>query len=338
MERGEAEAKMLEFIKKLPDEIREALDFDVPAFDFSEIAHVVFAGMGGSAISGDLAKLHLSEVPIPMESVRDYTLPPYVSEKTLVFVSSYSGNTEEALAAYGDARERGAKLVAVTSDGKLAEMAERDGVPLVRIPGGLPPRTALGWLFVPLVKVFEVSGMVQGKLVELERVADYLTELRDEFSTPDSPPFELASRLYLRLPLIYTSRRLAPVGFRWKAQINENAKAFAHVAELPELDHNEITGIKNPPERVEEMWAVFLVDADDHPRIKLRVKHTQELIRDSVLGTEVLESKGETPIERAFYLVYFGDFVSFYLAKFYFEDPIAIPRIDELKKRLANEQ
>ncbi len=326
---------MLEYIRRLPEEIEEAIEFDVPAIDFSAIRNVVFAGMGGSAISGDLARLYLSDLPMPMESVRDYELPAYVGPGTLVFVSSYSGNTEETLSCYHQAAERGATVVAVSSNGELEQLAAGMGVPFVKIPGGLPPRASLGWLFVPLIAVFEKSGVVSGKMDELRGVADRLYELREEFSKPDSPPFEMAGRFYKRIPLIYTSRRLAPVGLRWKAQINENAKAYAHFMELPEMNHNEIAGLKHPGELVEEMWAVFIVDADDHERIRLRMKHTAELIDDSVLGYEFFESSGKTPIERVFYLIYFGDFVSYYLAKMYMEDAVVIERISKLKKRMA---
>ncbi len=326
---------MLDFIKKLPEEIEEAIEFEVPRLDFTEIKNVVFAGMGGSAISGDLARLYLSDVPLPMESVRDYEFPAYVGENTLVFVSSYSGNTEESLSCYEEARNRGARVVAISSDGKLERMSADDGVPFVKIPGGLPPRASLGWLFVPIIATFEKSGVVSGRLDELKKVVETLYRLRDEYSKPDSEPFEMAGRFYKRIPLIYTSRKLAPVGLRWKAQINENAKAFAHFMELPEMNHNEIAGLKNPENLVEEMWAVFIVDKDDHPRIALRVRHTAELIDESVLGYEIFESKGNSFIERVFYLIYFGDFVSYYLANMYLEDAVAIERISKLKERMA---
>ncbi len=330
-------ADMLDYIKKLPQEIEEAIGFDVPVVDLSSVKNIVFAGMGGSAISGDLAQLFLSDIPVPMESVRDYELPAYVGENSLVFVSSYSGNTEETLSCYEFARKRGATIVAISSDGKLESLTSENGDHFVKIPQGLPPRAALGWLLVPIIKVFELSGAAKGKLDELKRAADYLYKLRDTFAEPDSEPFEMAGRFYKRLPLIYTSRRLSPVGLRWKAQINENAKAFAHFMPIPEMNHNEIAGIKHPEELVEEMWALFITDKDDHARIKARMKHTSELIDESVLGFEFLESRGETLIERVFYLIYFGDFVSYYLAKMYIEDAVAIERISKLKERMARE-
>ncbi len=328
-------ANMLDYIKKLPEELEEAAGFDVPQIDFSSVKNIIFAGMGGSAISGDLARLYLADLPVPMESVRGYELPAYINEHSLVFVSSYSGNTEETLSCYEFARDRGASVIAISSDGKLEEATSRDSVPFVKIPGGLPPRAALGWLFVPIIKVFETSGVVDGRLDEIKKTAETLFRLRDEFSEPDSAPFEMAGRFYKRIPLIYTSRRLAPVGLRWKAQINENAKAFAHFMELPEMNHNEIAGIKHPEELVEEMWALFITDRDDHKRIKMRMKHTSELIDDSVLGSEFLESKGDTLIERVFYLIYFGDFLSYYLATMYMEDAVNIERISKLKERMS---
>ncbi len=328
-------SKMLELIRMLPNEILEAVNFEIPQFE--NVGNIVFGGMGGSGISGDLVSSIFKDAKIPMTSVHDYTLPGFVGADSLVIVTSYSGNTEEALNIYNHAKELGAKIFAISSDGKLYERAQKDGVPAVKVPEGFPPRTALGWLFVSsFLTVAHAIGEDIGKLKEeLKNVAEFLKNLQTEFEDLDSVAHDLANKFYLRIPIVYSSSRFFPAIYRWKTQINENAKAFAHVAELPEMDHNEITGIIKPEELVEYLWVVFIKDVNDNERIKLRVQETEDLIRDSVMGTTIVEPKGETLLERIFYVIYLGDYISYFLSVNYNVDPISIPRIDELKRRLA---
>jgi glucose/mannose-6-phosphate isomerase len=325
---------MLEYVRRMPEEIEEALTFEIPKVD-SDVSRVLFLGMGGSAISGDLARAYLSDLPVQAEIIRGYDLPPYVDDTTLVFATSYSGNTEETLSAFTKACDSGARIVAVTTGGELGSRADERGIPVVRVPVGLPPRAALGWLFTPLIRMLGEAGLVRDRTGELRDLVGFLRSLQEEFEGQEALPRELSEKFYLRLPLIYSSVRLFPVATRWRTQINENAKAFVHVAELPEMNHNEIAGIQNPKERLEECWAVFLLDADDHPRVSRRIHETETLIRDSVMGVTTVESRGSNPLERTFHLLYLGDYVSVYLAQAYAEDPVSIERIDELKRRLS---
>lgn len=328
--------KMLEYIRKLPDEIEEGLNFPVPEVNFNKIDSIIFTGMGGSAIAGDLVKTILSkEGCIKFETVRDYTLPSYVDENTLVIAASYSGNTEETLSTAKDAIRRKSILVALTSGGKLEELAKREDIPLIKIPSGLPPRAALGWLFTPLLRLFEPLEVAMKQIESLKKLPEYLRELRDKMEDINSLARSLADKFYLRIPVIYSSSFLLPVATRWQTQINENSKAFAHIAPLPEMNHNEISGIKNPSERIEILWLVFLRDEDDNERIKIRMKHTANILRDYVMGITFVDSEGSNLLERIFYLIFLGDYISLYLAQNYGEDPVAIPRIDELKRRLS---
>jgi len=326
---------MLELLRKLPDEIEEAIEFDVPCFE-EKPTRIFLGGMGGSAISGDVAKLVMSDLDIPLEVIRDYKLPPYAGAEDILIASSYSGNTEESISLYQDGLSRRMKILVITSGGKLLELAKKNNNFYVKIPEGFPPRTALGYLFTPIIMTCVKSGFVGDHHVEdLKKLPDFMRNLQREFESVDSFPFEIAKKMYFRFPIIYTSRRMYPVALRWKAQINENAKAFAHIMDFPEMNHNEIAGIRNPKERVEALWAIFMEDKDDHERIRLRFQHTMDLIRDSIMGITHILSRGDTRVERIFYLIYLGDYVSYYLAKLYNEDPVAIPRIDELKRRLS---
>jgi glucose/mannose-6-phosphate isomerase len=177
--------------------------------------------------------------------------------------------------------------------------------------------------------------LIRDRTEELKGLSGFLRSLQGEFEATDALPRELSEKFYRRIPILYASSRLFPVAIRWRSQINENAKAFTHTAELPEMNHNEIAGIKNPGNLLEKCWAVFFADEDEHPRITLRIQETETLIRDSVMGTSRVKSRGRNPIERIFHLVSIGDYVSVYLAQAYSEDPVKIERIDELKRRLS---
>ena len=324
---------MLDLIKAIPDQIEGSFELEIPTLK-RKPRRLFVAGMGGSGIAGDLVKAMVWSFPI--KSVKDYHLPPNASSEDALVAISYSGNTEETLSAYHDAAERGMERLVITSGGKLLELAREDGVPAVVIPSGLPPRMALGWLAGPLALIVARSGLSSPQLEpDLKGVPEFLRRELEELSGLDSPALELANKLYNRLPVVYASWRFLPVAQRWCAEINENAKALAHYAPLPEMNHNEINGLLNPERIVKETWLVFLRFPEDHPRVLARMDITDEVVRDSVMGTSHVEAKGSNTAQRVFWAVLFGDLVSYYLAKAYNVDPIEIPRISYLKKRLS---
>ncbi len=328
----EAMERMHQLIRAFPDQIEEALKFAIPDPWPEKPSAIVFTGMGGSAIAGALVGSLMADAPVPVVSHPTYGLPAFVDSRTWVFVTSYSGNTEEALSSFDEALERGARIFALSSDGQLEKKAQEHGVPFVKIPAGLPPRAALGYLFTPIYRFLQQAGYLEEDLTPLP---DFLRTLREELEFEDSLARDLANKFYLRLPVIYASLRFYPVAHRWNTQINENSKALAHTAAFPEMNHNEITGLIHPEDLVESVWAVFLHFPEDHPRIELRMKETADLISESVLGITHVYPWGETALEHLMSLLYLGDYVSLYLAQAYNQDPVAIPRIDELKRRLS---
>lgn len=325
---------MLELIRSLPDQIEQAQGYEIPYM--KKPKKIFICGMGGSAISGDIVKLIASKSATAVEVVRDYALPAHATEEDLLIASSYSGNTEETVSAFLDGLSKKLQTFVISSGGKLIELARENKVPYVKIPEGYPPRTALGYLLTPLVKLFYNLGLIDEETAKsYAQIPQLLRTLQPEMESEESLAIKLAAKYYMRIPVIYSSTRLYPVALRWKAQINENSKAFCHTMEFPEMNHNEINGIKNPMNRCENLWITFLVDPDDNPRIKLRFEITKELIESSVQGYSFVEPKGDDPVKRIFYLLYLGDYVSYFLAKYYNEDPIDIPRISELKRRLS---
>ena len=329
---------MLDIIRSLPEQLKEATRLEIPDIPVGNYRRVIVGGMGGSAIGGDVARDVFNDVDFSIETVRGYDLPAYAKPDDTLFVSvSYSGNTEETLSLLNQALERGLSIVAITSGGKLADISREKDIPLITIPSGYPPRGALGWLFGAMAMALEKAGLLGGVVDAMERTAGFLKSVEGELGGKESLSMDLANKFYRRLPIVYVPADMVSVALRWQAQINENAKQLAHINVLPEMNHNEINGIKHPVDVVERSWVVFLKDRDTHPRILRRIEITRQLIEESVMGMDVVESMGESRMERIFYLIWLGDFVSFYLALYNQEDPMAIPRISSLKDALSRE-
>ena len=327
---------MLEIIESLPQQLINAKDFRIDV-ERKPFRRVIIAGMGGSAISGDVVRDILDGVDFSIEVVRNYSIPSYASaEDTLFIAISYSGNTEETLSAFHQAQERNLETAVITSNGTLEQEATRRGLPVIKIPSGYPPRGSLGWLVGALLKVLEGYGLISNANELLESTSRFLREVEQELKGEESISFDIANKFYRRFPIVYVPEDMKSVAMRWQAQINENAKQLVHTHTLPEMNHNEINGILHPQDVISRSWVVFLRDSHTHERIKKRIEITRKIIEENVMGTDVLESKGETRMQRIFYLIWMGDFVSYYLALFNREDPIEIPRISYLKNSLKD--
>ena len=299
---------------------------------------LVVAGMGGSGIGGRLALAALSErARAPVTLTAGYGLAPWVDADALVLCSSYSGATEETLACYDDAKARGARRVAATTGGALAERARADGVPVVPLPGGFQPRAAVGYSTVVALEVAALCGAAPSLRDEIEAAAALAEGLAGEWG-PDGPADgeakALARRLDGTVPVIVGAGPTAGVAYRWKCQLNENAKLPAFHSELPELDHNEIVGWDASAE-AGRFAAVFLDDPAAHERVRLRIEITARLVARGAAAVERVTPRGETPLERLVSLVLLGDLVSLYLAVLRGADPVEVAAIDALKRELA---
>ncbi len=297
---------------------------------------LVVAGMGGSAIGGRLALGAIgSRLKRPLAIADGYALPGWAGSETLVLCSSYSGTTEETLAAYDDALERGARRIVATTGGRLAERARRDGVPVIPLPGGFQPRAAVGYSLVAALEAAALSGVAPSLRDEVEAAASLAQELAQGWgpeAAEDSEAKALARRLHGTVPVIAGAELAAAAAYRWKCQINENAGMPAFASVLPELDHNEVVGW---PAADGRFSAVFLEDPGAHPRNQLRSRLTAEQAAAGASVVERVSARGETPTERLVSLVLLGDLVSLYLAVLRGEDPVSIPPIDALKAALA---
>jgi glucose/mannose-6-phosphate isomerase len=336
---------MLDLVRQLPDQL-DATAGLVQAVSLPSASHVrrvVVCGMGGSAAAGTLARGVLGEGQLQIDVQQTYRVPSNLTEASMLVFSSYSGDTEETLEAYEDARQRFGQVlsVAVTSGGALAERAARDGVPCVTMPGGLPPRTALGYSFGILLRLLERLALADRLSEGLQEASAILREGNAEYA-PGRPASEnaarsLARRLYGKLPLLYAGFGLGEaVAQRWKAQINENAKCLAAVSILPELDHNEIVGWEVASPVRPHAFVVALRDAQDHPRVQRRFEITKDVLGPRVQGWETVRSRGHSPVARALSLVQLGDYLSVYLSQECGVDPVQVHLIDALKSRLAD--
>ena len=294
-------------------------------------------GMGGSAAAGDLLQgLCHERATFPVQVIRGYTIPSWVGPDTLVVASSYSGGTEETLAAFDAARARGAQLLAVTSGGALGDRARRDGVPWVRLPPGLPPRAALGYLLLPVLVLLDRPRGVLGGPEERTEAVSVLealsVELEPEVPTHRNPAKDVARWLAGRLPVIYGTDVTAPVAYRWRTQLEENAKVLALSGALPEMNHNAIeawaAGASGD-------WAVILLrDPNEHPRVARRAWLTRP-ITEARVPTREAWARGRGLLARMLSLVLLGDWTSYYLAVLRGVDPWAVDTLEAFKRQMA---
>lgn len=320
--------------KNLSDGLRRGRMSGLPRFSPKEI---VFCGVGGSAIGGELLQEWLSaSCPVPCSVVRDYSLPAHVDKDSLVMVSSYSGNTEETLSMFEDARKRRAKVLAVVSGGQLAKMSESASIPFVRVPSGLMPRASLGYMFGAMLGSLERSGIVSlDKQVEeaIRVMGKIATYCKPTVHTPDNPAKMLAHKLYSHIPLIIGYGLSKPVAKRWADQLSENSKSLAFSLDIPEFNHNAIVGFVKD-QRSKGLACVFLQHAGAGKQMEKRVTATKDLIArvTSVYSTDAL---GLSPLAKMFSLIMLGDYVSVYLAVLRGEDPSSNDVIDDLKLVLS---
>jgi len=312
-------ANMLEHLHGLPQQCRaawqKAKDFELPK-DYATIDKVVILGMGGSAIGGDLVRSLLSAKIKPIIFVnRDYDLPDFVDERTLIIASSYSGNTEETLSAFSQALKRKCKKLAMTTGGKLKTIAEDAKVPVFIIDHTSQPRAALGYSFMPLIAFLQKLSLLEDKTAEIEAMIQdlegQLEELRETVSTSSNRAKKLSATLHGRIAVIYGAGILSEVAHRWKTQINENSKAWAFYETFPELNHNAVVGYQFPPELASKMYVLLLRCPSIHPRILIRYQVTSELLKQNDISHEIINSQGEGELNQMMSLIYLGDWVSY---------------------------
>lgn len=316
-----------------------ARELDLPQ-EYSDVNKVLIIGMGGSAIGGDLVRsLVAPEARLPIIVHRGYDLPVFVDDKTLVIVSSYSGNTEETLSAFNQALETGAKKLAITTGGKLKDMADEKGIPVLTFTYRSQPRAALAFSFLPILCFLQKLGLIGDKSAEVDEALGVLQKfsIKIDETRPVSKNLvrQLAGKLHGHLPVIYGAGLLSEVAHRWKTQLNENSKAWAFYEVFPELNHNAVVGYQFPPELAEKIVVVLLRSPLLAQPIQRRYEVTCQLLERAGVHYEFVDGEGTTPLSQMLSLILLGDYVSYYLAILHRVDPSPVEAINYLKEQLA---
>ena len=330
-------------IRELPtvilDAWQAAINFELPD-DFKGVNKVLILGMGGSAIGGDLVRrllLHESKAPITV--LREYNLPAWVDERTLVIASSYSGGTEETLSTFNQALATPAKKLVITTGGKLLEIARDNGVPAFVFSYPAQPRAAIAWGIFPLLNFLVRLGLAPDKTAEVAEAAlvteQFARKIEPAKPSPVNQAKELAHKFYGRVPVIYGSDIATEVAYRWQTQLNENAKQWAFAQALPELDHNAVVGYEFPAEIIPRMQVVMLRSNHLYERNVRRYQITAELLTRAGARVTFTEGRGIAPLAQIMTLILMGDYTSYYLAMLNQIDPTPVEVINYLKGRLA---
>ena len=284
---------------------------------------IVFAGVGGSALAGDMLSCYLQHT-IPFFINQDYHLPGWVNKNTVVIVSSYSGNTDETIAMYRQARKKNAKILVITSGGDLKEMAFRDQLPLIEVPRGMNQRDAMGYLMLPILNVLQNSRLIPA-------TKDMLTMIRTLRQDHKEKAREIAKKLPGTIPLLYSSPAMYCVVKSWKILLNETAKMHAFWNTIPEMNHNEINSFaaaKHP------YFCLFITDANDALEIQKRMEATRVLLSEKNIHTLELRLTGENRLARIFSAFLLGEYVTYYLAIETGVDPEEISMFKALRAKL----
>jgi len=309
--------------------------------EYSEILNIVIVGMGGSAIGGDVVSvLEENNIKVPLIVCRGYSIPEWVTNKTLVILSSYSGNTEETLSSLDDAIRKRAVLCGLTTGGILAERLEKLKADVIIIPSGLQPRAALAFSFIPMIKLLEKIGLIKTNIDSwIQKSIESISSKRSLYSIDrdDNPVMKLSKSIYKKIPIIYSDTSTMKVaGVRLKGQICENSKMLSYFNELPEQNHNEIVGWENNPELFNHLFVIWLLDKSDNPRIKLRTRITQTILREKDVDQATIRVDGDSFQERFLNIIHYGDWLSFWCAILHNTNPSPVTNIDRLKKTLMS--
>lgn len=324
------------FPKLCQDAFDEAKDFSVPSY-YIKPKKIVLLGMGGSGQTLEIVKDLLYESDLVLECVHNYIIPGWVDKDTLVIASSYSGNTEEVLTGFIAAYEKGAKLLAITTGGKLEILARKYRVPVFTFGYKSVPRAAFPYLFIPLLLILRKLGHLEFKDTEIQATFDLLDDSSQKYlasvSVFQNPAKILAQKIKGRIPVIYATEKLHGVGMRLKAAMNENGKNFSFTEDMPELNHKSLEGLANPKEMV---YVISLESNFEYDRNQIRENVTATVLAKYKVPVERVKFiKAVDRLTEIFLHVMFGDFVSYYLAILNNDNPGINDNVDYLKSHLG---
>lgn len=326
---------MKDLIAAFPEQLEKALQIG-QSYSFAAApalpSNVVLTGLGGSGIGGSMVQNYVfDKLKVPYLVNKDYFLPAFVNESTLVVVCSYSGNTEETIAAMEQAMKAGAKIVCVTSGGKIAELAKENGIDCILLPGGMPPRSCVGYSLVQILFILRHFGLLTTDFED--EITASVDLIRRDSEAIQEQARNLAEALAGRLPVIYSAQYFEGLAIRVRQQINENSKMLCWHGAIPEMNHNELVGWRD----VNDNLAVLLLrNEDDYQRVQTRMEINKEIISKYTPHIIELYSKGNSYWEKVFYFIHVTDWLSVYLADLHEVDATEVKVIDQLKGALAH--
>lgn len=332
-------------VERFADQCREGWEIGRSATglpDADGVDSIVVLGMGGSGVSGDVIRSIVEpRLPVPLNVVKSYgPLPEWIGRNTLVFAVSYSGSTEETVAALEEAHQRGCRAVAISSGGPLDEMARRFGLAHLQIPPGLQPRASLGYLTLPILGALIRVGLVPDLQDDLDEAVQVLSDLQGRCHRKrgkvENPAKDLASRIVGRVPVIYGGSGLAETAaYRFKCDLNEYGKTPAFWNVIPEMDHNEIVGWNQLADLTKQNFVLInLRSEDEHERVGLRFEITTRLIRDAFTEVVDVPAEGRSKLSRLLSLILVTQLASIYVGLSYGVDPGPVEVIQKLKAEL----
>jgi glucose/mannose-6-phosphate isomerase len=325
---------MKSLVEAFPTHLKEALTIGQSATFTNtdkQFENIVISGLGGSGIGGKIvSQLVADDCCLPILCTNDYVLPAFVGPKTLVIISSYSGETEETVAAYNEAKAKGATISCITSGGRIAAAAAADGYNCIIIPGGQPPRSMFGYSSVQVLFTLKAYGIYNGKF-EAE-ISNTIDLIHGEIANIRTETKSIAEKIVSRIPVLYSDASFEGVAIRWRQQINENSKMLCWHHVFPEMNHNELVGWTGGDNRVA---VLMLRTEDDHKRSQIRMDICKKLMGEKCDTIIEIHAKGSSRLERAYYLIHLGDWLTIDLAELRNEDATAIPAIIFLKNELS---
>lgn len=328
---------MRDLVEELPKQLKDALviskEMRITESE-NDIYNIVICGLGGSGIGGAIAQsITQDEIKIPIITVNTYDIPEFVGPNSLVICSSFSGNTEETISVYHQAKDKGAKVCCITAGGKIRFLADTNNDDLAILPNHISsPRANIGYSLVQLLHVLEAYGFISDSFkIEIENT---IRLLEKEQSNIIALSKELATSYKDKIPVLYSDDRFNSIAIRCQQQINENGKQFCHVNKFPEFNHNELVGWEFPKKTYHDSVVTYISTEFDHPRVELRMNICKPIFEKRANKVIEINAKGTSFIEQAYYIIHLFDFVSCDLADLNNVDATAIENINYLKESL----
>jgi len=318
-------SNMYNVISESAEQLKKGLELAKNAKIEGDFKNIIICGIGGSALpSNILTSLNKTDIPIYIH--RDYNLPQKADEHSLIICISYSGNTEETISALQEAISKKLRVICITTGGEIEKLCQENTIPLVKIPSGIQPRMATGYIFSALIKILENSEVIKKISTEILETGEELKKIN---SLLENEGKKLAKKLFKKIPIIYASNKFKEIARILKIKFNENSKIPAFYNYFPELNHNEMIGYTNAKKY---FFVIIIQDSDDHPRILKRMQLTAKLISQKGIQTETINIKRGSILFKIFSTLLLGDWASYYLALEYKIDPTPVKMVEEFKK------